>query len=183
MRHITWKNVQATKDGEFKKLPAGPYVCRIVEMKDKEDKEYVECIYDIAEGKYVGFYSDDWGKQHPYAHHLFLSYKDSALGMLKGRLEAIQASNAGFDPFAAWDAGRLDMFEMMLIGLNLQEQEYINSNNEIRTRLECRQVVPVQDIRDGKVKPLPLRTLDGKEKAEGSEPAGQASGDDVVVPF
>lgn len=179
MRKVEWNTVQAQADGEFRKLPAGPYVGRIVQMVDKEDKQYVECIYDIAEGEYVGFYSDDWGKGHPYAHHLILSYKDSALGMLKGRLEAIQKSNPGFDPFAAWDAGRLDMFEMRLIGLNLREEEYINSSNEIRTRLDCRQVVPVQDVRDGKVKTLPLKKLGGEDASAASTGAG----DDIKLPF
>ena len=113
----------------------------------------------------------DWGsvtatadggdfKRPAPGHHFFLSYKDTALGMLKGRLDALKESNPGFDPFAAWDAGRLDMFANRLVGINLQEEEY-EYNGEVKTRLNVCQVVPVQDVRDGQVKPRDTKKLDG----------------------
>lgn len=157
---VSWGNVVASKDGEGgNRLPAGPYVCRITEMIDNLQKEYVEVIYDIAEGEHANQYADDWGKSHPFAHHFFLSYKDKALGMLKGRLEAIQDSNPGFDPFAAWDANRLDMFTGRIVGLNLQDEEY-EYNGEVKTRTNVCQVVPAQDVRDGKIKTRDKKTLD-----------------------
>lgn len=172
MRSVTWESVNASHDnGGFTRLPAGPYVARIVGMQDNDEREYVECIFDIAEGEHAGYYSDDWGKNHPYAHHLFLSYKDKALGMLKGRLEAIQASNPGFDPFAAWDAGRLDMFTNRLVGINLQEEEY-EYCGEVKTRLNVCQVTPAQDVRDGKVKARDVKKLAASGK--GLTPAQSA---------
>ena len=163
MRKLNWNNIQATTDGEYSSLPAGPYVARIVDMVDNEQKEYVELVWDIAEGEHAGRYSDEWGQQHPYAHHLFLSYKETALGMLKGRLESIEKSNPGFDPFAAWDAGRLDMFKGRLVGINLQEEEYLTRDDQVRTRLNVCQVVPVDDVRQGKVKTRERKNLDGKD--------------------
>lgn len=167
--NVNWGTVEASSDGGFTKLPAGPYVAKIVSATDFESKEYVEVVFDIAEGEHAGYYSDDWGKNHPYAHHFFMSYKDSALGMTKGRLEAIQASNPGFDPFAAWDAGRLDMFANRLVGINLQEEEY-EYNGDVKTRLNVCQVVPAQDVRDGKVKTRDIKKLEG-----GSAPAPSTS--------
>lgn len=161
MRSFNWNSIQSSSDGGFTPLPAGPYVARIVNMLDNESREYVEVIFDIAEGEHAGYYSDEWGKSHPYAHHFFLSYKDSALGMLKGRLEAIAKSNPGFDPFAAWDAGRLDIFANRLVGVNLQEEEYERNDGEIGTRLTVCQVVDAQLVRDGKVKPREKKTLSG----------------------
>lgn len=181
MRHVNWGNVSASSDGDFKRLEFGPYVAKVVTMTDKPEKEYVELVYDIAEGPRAGFYSDDWGLQHPYAHHVFLSYKDKALGMLKGRLEAIQSSNPGFDPFAAWDAGRLDMFAGRVFGINLQEEEYERSDGEIGTRLNVCQVVPAQDVRDGKVRARPKKTLDGKAPKAATPKAGAE--DAEPVPF
>lgn len=184
MRHVNWGDVTASGDGDFERLAAGPYVAKILTMEDKPEKEYVELVYDIAEGPNAGFYSNDWGLQHPYAHHIFLSYKDTALGALKGRLEAIQASNPGFDPFAAWDAGRLDMFEMRLIGLNLQEEEYINNKNEISIRFSpFSQVVPVQDVRDGKVRARAQKKLDGTQAAPKPSTAAVVEDDDIKMPF
>ena len=182
MRSFDWSNIEASNDGEFTPLPAGGYVAKIINMVDKEQKEYVELIYDIAEGKHAGYYSDDFGQKHPYTHHLFMSYKQTALGMLKGRLEAIQKSNPGFDPFAAWDAGRLDMFNNRLIGINLQEEEYLNRDNEVRTRLNVCQVVNAQDVRDGKVKVRPKKELQGKAPVQSQSSAADVA-DDFEIPF
>lgn len=152
MRSINWTDVTATRDGGGSQLPAGGYVAKVTEMVDNEARQYVEVVWDVAEGEHAGHFSDDWGADHPYAHHFFMSYKDSALGMLKGRLQAIEASNPGFDPFSAWDAGRLDMFAGRLVGINLQEEEYETRDGDVRTRLNVCQVVPADDVRQGKVR-------------------------------
>lgn len=157
--NIPWATTEASTDGGFEKLPAGPYVAKIVDMVDNDSKQYVELVFDIAEGEHANFYGDKWGKEHPFAHHIFLSYKDTALGMLKGRLQAIQESNPGFDPFAAWDAGRLDMFAGRILGINLQEEEYERNDGETSTRLTVCQVVPAQDVRDGKIKTRDIKKL------------------------
>ena len=130
--NIPWATTEASMDGGFEKLPAGPYIAKIVDMVDNDSKQYVELVFDIAEGEHANFYGDKWGKEHPFAHHIFLSYKDTALGMLKGRLQAIQESNPGFDPFAAWDADRLDMFNGRILGINLQEEEYERNDGPAR---------------------------------------------------
>lgn len=173
MRSVNWNNITASSDGGFTPLPAGPYVARLVELNDNESREYVEAVFDIAEGEHANYYSDDWGKSHPYAHHFFMSYKDSALGMLKGRLDAIAKSNPGFDPEAAWNAGRLDMFVGRLVGINLQEEEYERNDGETGTRLNVCQVVNAQDVRDGKVKARPKKELRGGG-------TGRAGGGQVV---
>lgn len=191
MRKLNWNNIQASTDGEFEQLPPGGYVVRILDMVDNDSKEYVEVIWDIAEGQYKDRYSDEWGKSHPYAHHLFMSYKDAALGMLKGRLEAIQASNPGFDPFAAWDAGRLDMFRSRLVGINLQEEEYMSREDQLRTRMNVCQVVPADDVRQGKVKVRQKKKLEGQQggapssspMAAPARPVSYAPVNEDEVPF
>ena len=180
VKSLNWSSIQASSDGGFEPLPAGPYVAKIIAANDNEGKEYVEVVYDIAEGPKSGYYSDEWGKTHLYTHHFFMSYKQTALGMLKGRLEAIQKSNPGFDPFAAWDAGRLDMFVGRVVGINLQEEEYLNRDNEVRTRLNVCQVVQAQDVRDGKVKARQKKELKNKPAASTND-TGVA--DDFDIPF
>lgn len=179
MRSFNWNSIASSNEGGFKKLEAGPYVARITDMEDNPQREYVEVVFDIAEGKDAGYYSDDWGRNHPYAHHFFMSYKETALPMLKGRLEAIAASNPGFDPFAAWDAGRADMFVGKLVGINLQEEEYETSDGEVRTRLNVCQVVDVQRVRDGKVKARDPKKLGGKT-APATKPTEVYAGE---IPF
>lgn len=180
MRSLNWNNITASSEGGFERLPAGPYVARITQMNDNPSREYVEVVYDIAEGPKAGFYSDDWGKAHPYAHHFFMSYKDSALGMLKGRLEAIQTSNPGFDPFAAWDAGRTDIFINRLVGINLQEEEYRRNDGETGTRMNVCQIVDAQAVRDGRVKTREKKLLGGLSKPAASKPAPVWDGE---IPF
>lgn len=183
MRKVNWASVTASTDGDFEKLPAGPYVAVITDATDHEDKQYVEIVYDIAEGEHKGYYSDDWGKSHPYAHHIFMSYKDTALGMLKGRLEAIQASNPGFDAFAAWDAGRLDMFRNRLVGINLQEEEYERNDGDTGIRLNVAQVVDAQKVRDGLVKTRERKTLDAKKAHAPRTQAEKDAFNNVDIPF
>lgn len=184
MRRLDWNNITATSDGEYSTLPAGGYVAKIVDMIDNDSKEYVELIWDINEGEHKDHYSDDWGKEHPYAHHIFLSYKEKALGMLKGRLEAIRDSNSGFDPFAAWDAGRLDMFRGRLLGINLQEEEYEKRDGGVGTRMNVCQVLSVDKVRNGEVKVKPKKTLDGTSQAKGSTTtSSSAYGETEDIPF
>lgn len=183
MRKVNWASVTASADGDFEKLPAGPYVAVITEATDHEDRQYVEIVYDIAEGEHRGYYGDDWGKSHPYAHHIFMSYKDTALGMLKGRLEAIQASNPGFDAFAAWDAGRLDMFRGRLVGINLQEEEYERNDGDTGVRLNVVQVVDAQKVRDGLVKTRERKTLDAKKAHAPRTQAEKDAFNAVDIPF
>ena len=161
MRPIQWTSITASHDGEGKRLPVGAYVVKITEAIDREDKSYVELIYDIAEGEYKDFYNDKWGQEHPGAHRIFMSYKDKALPMTKGRLECISASNAGFDALAAWNGSRLDMFTGRLFGVNLQEEEYEGKDGETKTRINPKQVVPADKVREGRCKRLGLKRLDG----------------------
>lgn len=181
MKRIDWAGTPASKDGDFERLPAGPYVATVTDAIDNAQREYVEVVYDIAEGERKGYYGDDWGRDHPYAHHFFLPYRtEGGQRMTKGRLEAIQASNAGFDPFAAWDADRLDMFRGRLVGINLQEEEFESSDGEVRTRLNVCQVVPAQDVRDGKVRARDVKRLPGSQRPSG-DLADYAK--DVSIPF
>lgn len=183
MRSVNWNNINATNDGGFTPLPAGPYVARLTELNDNESREYVEAVYDIAEGEHAGYYGDDWGKSHPYAHHFFMSYKDSALGMLKGRLDAIAKSNPGFDPEAAWNAGRLDMFVGRLVGINLQEEEYERNDGDTGTRLNVCQVVDAHLVRDGKIKPREKKALKGGSATQRQAAAQTVGAYNGPIPF
>lgn len=130
MRNVNWGSVDAKTEGEFARIEPGAYVGCIGSMEDFPSKEYVQMLFDIIEGPHKGYFSDGFYANKPWAHNMILSYKDKALGMLKGRLETIAACNPGFDPFAAWDAGRLDMFAGRKVGLVLREEEYWDKNAE-----------------------------------------------------
>lgn len=179
MRSLNWSNITATSDDGYSRIEAGPYVARITKFEDNPMREYIEVVFDIAEGKNAGFWAND--KDHDYTHHFFLSYKEKAQGMLKGRLEAIAASNPGFDPFAAWDAGRTDMFVGRFVGVNIQEEEYEASDGSLKTRMNVCQVVDAQKVRDGSIKTRDIKRLAQKgSQAPTAAPIQPYTGD---LPF
>lgn len=118
----------------FRKLPAGGYVCKIVDVIHEPDRERVWMVIDIAEGEYKGYYADTYGIEHPNAHRLLLSYKQTALGMLKGRLQVIDACNPGFDSASAFEAEKWEMFHGRVIGMVVGEQQYTSNSGELRTK-------------------------------------------------
>lgn len=130
MRNVNWNSVDAKAEGEFARIEPGAYMGCIGSMEDFPAKEYVQMLFDIIEGPHKGYFSDGFYADKPWAHSMILSYKDTALGMLKGRLETIATCNPGFDPFAAWDAGRLDMFAGRKVGLVFREEEYWDKKTE-----------------------------------------------------
>ena len=124
MRSINWSSVEERTEGAFDQLEAGAYVCSIQSVEDVPAKEYARVLVDVADGARGGFFSDAFYADKPWAHSITLSYKDRALPFLKGRLKVIEACNPGFDPFAAWDAGRLDMFCGRKVGVVFRAEEY-----------------------------------------------------------
>lgn len=182
MPKISWGNVPDSTEGGFEKLPAGPYVVRVVSARYDSMKNYTEVVYDIAEGEHAGYYSDAWGQTHPFAHRFFMSYKDKALSMTKWRLNSFTESNPGFDAMAASDADRFDLFTGRIVGVNIQEEEY-EYNGEVKTRMTVCEVWPAQAVRDGKVKPKGKKKLDGSEEAKQSAQPYQLTADDIDVPF
>lgn len=138
MPHIDLSNVEAadiTSGGSFKKLPAGGYVAKIVDIEHIADREYFWLVIDIAEGEYAGYFADAWGIGHPGTHRLLVSYKQSALGMLKARLILLTKCNPGFDAVAAFNGDNWEAFIGKRIGLVVGEEEYESNTGEVRTRL------------------------------------------------
>ena len=146
MKNIDWKEID---ESAFDRLPAGAYVASIVEVKDVPEREYLNVVYDIAEGEYEGFYSDEFGRNNEWAHRFVRSYKESARGMFKAFLMRLEESNPGFT-VAGWQEG---CDERRLVGLEvgilLQTELYTNSRGEDRERLACVGVCASQDIRNG----------------------------------
>ena len=163
---LDYQRAEAATQTEYQKLPAGGYVCRITKATDfpngneYSDKPYLEIEYDIAEGEYAGYYSDEWGKTNTWAHSTRWYYSPKALGMFKGCLKAVDESNGtSFETAAATgiDERRL---AGCLVGMIIGEEEYKSNTGEVRTRLEVRGTRAVQVIREGKFKQPELKKLE-----------------------
>ena len=53
------------------------------------------------------------------------------------------------------------MFAGRILGINIQEEEYERNDGETGTRLTVCQVIPAQDVRDGKIKARDIKKLKG----------------------
>ena len=163
---LDYQRAEAATATEFEKLPPGGYVVKIVSATDHptEEKPYLDVVYDIAEGEYAGYYSDEWGRTNEWAHSTRWYYTKAALGMFKGNLKAVDESNGtGFETAAMTgiDERRLSG---CLVGMIIGEEEYESNLGETKTRLRVRGVRPAAAIREGKFKQPELKKLAAKEE-------------------
>lgn len=174
MRPLNLDSVKASHEGEFASLPSGAYACKITSVEDKPAKEYLDVIFDIIVGEHAGFFSDDFYKDKPWAHHMILSYKETALPMLKGRLETISECNTGFDAVAAINAGQEQMLVDKVVGVVFRQEEYYDKKTDEFKLGSPRpfRFCTTQDIQDGKNKNPKPRMLDEKGKVDALKRAG-----------
>lgn len=136
--------VQAS--GDFERLPAGGYVVKITAVEDKPKLSYLLITYDIAEGKFAGHFKDT-DEKLVGIHQFIRSYKATALGMFKGFINAIEASNEGYK--WKWDE---DTLVGKIVGIVLGEEEYENNRGEIKNGLKVRSCRTADSIRKGDFK-------------------------------
>ena len=162
-----WNKVQTS--GDYKSLEPGGYIIKMESVTNNEAKQYLDIIYDIAEGPEKGRYSDDWGKEHPYAHKFIRSYKENALGMFKGFVKAVDASNGtNFDAQAETGINEKELVGK-IVGVVIGQEEYLNDMGDIKLRLTVRNVKSAQDIRDGKYNIPDVKKLKDSIKPETPE--------------
>ena len=176
-----YRDTEASAGTDFEKLPPGGYVCTIKSVTDHHegDKPYLHIVYDIREGQYADYYSDDWGKTNTWAHDNRHYYSEAALGMFKGFLKAFDESNGTNFAEMAETGFDEQMMVGRAIGYIIGEEEYRANDGSIKTRLRVRGTRSVQQIRDGKFKFPEIRKLE--EPAPQIEPTPNL--DESDLPF
>lgn len=178
MRKIeNYESVKENQGGEFEKLPAGGYVCKITASKDVPDKEYLDLEFDISDGKYQGWFADTYQRAGFWGGRFIRSYKEKAAGFFKGFTTAIEESNPKYK--WNWDEGTL---VNKYIGLVLGYEEYMSNSGEVKERIYVAQNRSVEAIRKGDFKVPELKKL----KAETATPRYQAvasANEDDGLPF
>lgn len=145
-----WDEVEAVT-GEFDRLPAGGYVCKVIQAKDttsKSGKPMLVLLLDVAEGKYKDYfakqfelakkYNPDTAKWRACSYHL---YDIDNMGRLKGTLELILKCN----PDYKWDWDEKTL-KGKKIGVIFREREYLNNNGQTKIALEVYQLHDITDI-------------------------------------
>ena len=181
MKQINLSNVQEST--EYKTLPAGTYICKIVSAVDYPTEEYLKVTYDIAKGEYAGYYNDirerhpDWTNVGNYRKY----YTAKALPFFKRFCSAVSKSNQGyiFDGNINADEHTL---AGKLFGLVLGNEQYYSNSGEKKMRLiECGEF-PISEIDKQKV-PAPKMLPADNESAQNSYATAVADTSMEEVPY
>ena len=149
-----YENIQASS-GEFARPGNGGYILEIVNVTDVPYNaqtgkgDYLRIDYDIAVGEFKGYYTaqnERFGGGKWYAN-VIKSYKEKALGMFKHFINCVEESNPGFK----WN-WQEDKLIGCRFGATLQEEEYLNNEGEVRTKLVVNGIKTVKQIVDGDFK-------------------------------
>lgn len=170
-----YKKAQAF-DGETVKLPAGGYICKILNAKNeksKAGKKMLSITIDIAEGEFSGFFMNQYenikktstpdnpAKFPNNGVHRYVLEGDYWLNRLKGLMTSLEKSNPNFD----WLKCNHD--ESKIIGLQVGaifcEEEYERMDGSIGTTTKVTQIRSTEIIKEGNY------TIPEKKKLEKTE--------------
>ena len=136
-------NYESTKEyGSFEQLPPGNYECRIkevIETTSKTNKPMLQIHLDIASGEYAGFFAEQYkddtrqDKKWPCIVYQLTEDNDGNCSRgLKTFINAVAASNYGFDVSAIWGDAFCNFFKNKLVGSAFRREQYENRSGELR---------------------------------------------------
>lgn len=180
MKNVNWNEVQ---DDIRRPVPGG-YAAKITEVIDNEDKEYLLIRWEFADGEYKGCNQETFDAFGFWPIAFVKSYKEKALRFFKGFKTAVEESNRNFvfknDPQSL--VGKY-------MGVVLGEEEYLDKEGNLKTRLYVDQVRSGKAIRDGDYKVPDLKKLPAGSAAPATAYASAANNyavltdDDAELPF
>ena len=179
----------------FEPLPAGGYVCKImqvVETKSSTGKEMIVVSMDIAEGEqkdyYAKAYKEDTREDKKWGCNVYVLTEDAegnTSRKFKGFIENVKASNAGWNE--VWGDKFCDNFKGKLVGAIFGREEYQKQNGDTAWSTKCFYFDAVERIRSGKVKTPQDRYL--QQNSGSAAPSGSdgfmniTDGVDEELPF
>lgn len=140
--------------GELERLPVGAYACKIIEVTEVKEKQYLDVYFDIAEGKFKGYFKtlqDATGKNYG---HIIRSYKKDALPFFKGFITAVEKSNPNYK----WDWNEKGL-NGKFCTVVFREEEYLK-DGAIEISVKPDEVRSLQALRENRIKIKPLKKLD-----------------------
>lgn len=153
--------------GDFKKLPLGGHVLQVKNAKvdtTTTGKEVLIIQFDIANGEYANFYTDDF--QRRFATNPDAKYQGvyrqltegNSLKFFKGLITAVETSNKGYT--WNWDEKTL---KGKFFGGVFGEEQYLNGKGEPKMSTKCFYIRSVDQVLAGVKVPEPkmLKTGNG----------------------
>jgi len=174
MKNIDLTNVQEAAD--FENLTLGGYIAKITVAEDLEDKQYLRMEYDIAEGKFKGYYGDLFDRANFWGGKMIRSYKEKALPFFKAFITSVENSNKGYK----WNSDEQKLVGK-LVGIVLAEEEYTGNDGTVKTRLYVSSTRSVDEIKKGNFKIPDKKML--APAAASNVPTGFTEIDSEDIPF
>ncbi len=172
--------------GEYEKLEAGGYICKIKsakEEKSKSGKRMLVIALDILEGDKKDFFKKRFDedtraeKKWPAgAIYRQMLEGEKAAGFLKGLMTSLEDSNDGFK--WDWDEKKLANLKC---GAIFGEEEYEKLDGSVGTSTKVKFIRTVQAIKEGKFKVPEIKKL--PQKGEAFEDFVNAVTSDEDLPF
>lgn len=170
MRPITNFDKVKPESGDFDRIKAGGYVCKIKDVEDipydpqTGKGDYLRIEFDIATGDYKDYYSKRYARFGGYwGGNLYRSYKETAIGMFKYFIQCVENSNLGF----VYNFDEKQLIGKVL-GLVLAEEEYIKRDGTIGTRIVPSKVKTVQEINAGEFFVPTKKTVEAPQYSGGT---------------
>ena len=157
--------------GELKRLPAGPQICKIIEVVDKPDQEYLDVYFDISEGEFKGYFTALFENTSKNYGRITRSYKPNALPFFKQFITAVEKSNPGYKWI--WDEKSLTNKTCVV---NFREEEYL-VDGSVKTMAKAYEIRSLEALKNGLIKTLPMKKLE--VQPEQISPTVDLSGDDL----
>lgn len=198
----TFETAQESTAGggsDFKRMEPGIYMCRIQAVQDEwetsqgvqraADKQCVRVVVDVDEGDLAGEFSREFYEGRDWMHAFYMSWKPSAMGMLKHTFKALDEANPGFDSRAAFEADKWLLFTGKRVRVLWNGRESTNTRGYVNVncrpdRAICADENPKPKVeleRGGKVD---WTDYAAEQAAQSSTPAVPAAAyDSTDVPF
>lgn len=150
----------------YENLPEGAYVLVVTSCEQPIKKDYARLEFDVAEGEWKGH---EKGSQWPLSD--ILSFKPSALGMVRARLDRLSEANPGFDALTAYENDDWRSFEGRRIGAVLRRRLYTRKDGGDGEGVEIGKWISPEDVRSGNWSPMAPRDARTAPQAPAAAPA------------
>ncbi len=167
-----WTDIQEST-GQFADIEPGLYKLKVTKAESFDRQQFVKLSWDVAEGPSAGAYS-----QSQYPPSDVLSWKESALGMLKHKLHMLSDCNGGWKSTVAFDNDQWGEFVNKVFYAVVRRRLYTagpNSKNPgaDRTQMEVAAWLTPEDFAAGKFNPNLLNDRDTRDKQQSQQPVQQ----------
>lgn len=147
-----WNEIK--ESGDSKMLQPNGYVVKITDVKDNQEKKYLEIQFDIAQGEFKAYFEQLMAQHGFWGGKYCASYSDKAQNLFKRFISCVERSNAGYT--FNFDETTL---KGKYVGMTITQEEYIKQSGATGKRTKVVKIYDVSDIEQGNFKVPELITI------------------------